>query len=53
VLTRLKEWRQKRAEKRAAEYAEQVAHMDRAELEQLRQQQSPIRSRGTSNIRRR
>ncbi len=38
------DWLAARKQRKAARYADQIQHMDRAELQRLREQQSPTRS---------
>jgi hypothetical protein len=44
-------WRAERKQRKLAKYAEELGHIDRDTLQHLREQQSPLRSRGS--IRRR
>jgi hypothetical protein len=46
VFGRFRQWRAERKERRFKKYADDLAWMDRDQLEKLRRQQSPMR-RGT------
>jgi hypothetical protein len=45
VLRVLRRWRAARKEGRRQAYAESLGRLDRAELERLRDQQSPVRAK--------
>jgi len=45
VLRSFRRWRAAKQERKAREYAEEYGHVDPAELQHLRDQQSPLRSR--------
>jgi hypothetical protein len=45
VLRALRKWLADRRERKLGKYAEEYGFMDRAELDRLRQQQSPLRGR--------
>jgi hypothetical protein len=40
-------WRAARKERKLAKYTDELGHMDRSELQRLREQQSPLRGRGS------
>ncbi|HEX6700635.1 MAG TPA: hypothetical protein VF101_07890 [Gaiellaceae bacterium] len=42
-----RKWRAARKERKLAKYADDLGHMDRNELQRLRDQQSPLRGRGS------
>jgi len=45
MLRAIRDWWQRRKEKKAARYADEYGWMDPQELERLRRQQSPLRGR--------
>lgn len=49
MFDRYRRWRDDRKHKKQAKYAEEYGFMDPAELDRLRQQQSPLRSRGSQS----
>jgi hypothetical protein len=47
MLRTLRNWLKTRREKKQTKYAEEYGWMDADELERLREQQSPLRGRGS------
>ena len=47
VAWSVRRWLAARKERKLAKYADEYGHLDPSELQRLREQQSPIRGRGT------